>query len=410
MLAQIHSLIAQTNVVGDDRDGMLAFALYDLATKARLLPAEIGTQFTHRAIKAIAAATVSKGLSKAIAFIDVETLVVGQPEKPKADIVILTVIDVEKTAVLKAFGVDARAAEQAGAYIDVHGRKCFAAQLSVTGSAHRRHNLQIYVAMVGEPRNVPCANVSRDIIEQIDVDLLMLVGIGGGNPKLKVEQGDVIGAQGVFYVEGGKRRSISEGSEGGDMAPSKEAQQRGILGTVYDLFRGRRGASTAQTELHGDVSTIDPEIVPTVLTSPAKEFFLQFKPRRSELTRHFDEAYSRYSNDDLLPKGNALRPDFEYHQGQIMCGEKVIVDNSLTSSAENFHRKLACVDMESYGFSASCDHRKKPWIIFRGISDFADPKKDDGKHVSASIAAAVTAHAFIKEQYVEREARSDDRL
>lgn len=78
----------------------------------------------------------------------------------------------------------------------------------------------------------------------------------------------------------------------------------------------------------------------------------------------------------------------------LMCGKKVLVDDSIRQVSEEVDRKICAMDMESYGSAAPCKHCDQEWAVFRGISDYADVKKDDSQHASASIAAAVTARLF----------------
>lgn len=397
LVGRIQSLVQQSSLPGN-RDGILAFALDDLAAKVVPLAADFRRHFISHAISSIAAGSVGPALASAIARVKqlegfISATSVSPQEgrtRPQADVVIVTVISVERTAALKAFGIDLESAERSGAFVDVRGRKCFAAQIPLGERVRGKRNLKIYITMVGEPRNVPCANVCRDLMEEIDVDLFLLVGIGGGNRALQINQGDVIGASSVFYIEGGKKKKVPRVR----LAPAVAGNR--FMRKISQWF--------------GSSEVTDPETLTTNLIPPAKQFYLQFAPKRSRLKKRFKEVVSLYGTDDLLPGNNELKDDFEYHQGHVMCGEKVIVDDSMAEQSEQINRKLACVDMESYGFSASCAHREKPWLVFRGISDFADPKKDDAKHVSASIAAAVTARFFLAEQYVEREARNVDRL
>lgn len=90
---------------------------------------------------------------------------------------------------------------------------------------------------------------------------------------------------------------------------------------------------------------------------------------------------------------------FDYKPGMLMCGEKVLVDDSIKQVSESVERKIWAVDMESYGFAATCNHCDQEWAVFRGISDYADIKKDDSQHTSASIAAAVTARLFLTHSF-----------
>ncbi|NOT40648.1 MAG: hypothetical protein HOP13_09160 [Alphaproteobacteria bacterium] len=361
------------------RDGQVAFALYDLATKTRALRSDFRRQFASKAKEILAVGGGSPELKAAIEQIgeieasasDLPPNSVDRGGRSKADVFIITVIDVEKTAVLKAFGVDAEAADRAKAFVDVHDRRCYKARVTKTERRRGERDLQIYITVVGEARNVPCANVCRDIMERFDVDMFLLVGIGGGNSNI-VKPGDVIGALGVYYVEGGKRR-----------------------------LTGRLGNIAARLGL----STVDAEVVTVNPLSPAKEYLLDFQPKKSEKLTHYDEITASYTADDWPPGTHTLARDFKYHQGYVMCGEKVLVDGSVKKTASVVNRKLACVDMESYGFASTCAHKGKNWLVFRGVADLADPKKDDARHVSASVAAAVVARSFLKHAYLEVEER-----
>ena len=99
--------------------------------------------------------------------------------------------------------------------------------------------------------------------------------------------------------------------------------------------------------------------------------------------------------------------DYECHRTNAMCGEKVLVDDGLSKLSQDVNRKIYAVDMESYGFAAACEHSHKPWVVFRGISDYADPKKDDSRHIAASVAAAATAHLFLRHAYKLPEERPE---
>jgi nucleoside phosphorylase len=392
-----------------ERDALVAFALYDLATKARPLPPRIQHQFIGRAIEAVAQANATSILKKALQEVGAqgdelltsesrETAQRATAHKWRADVFIVTVIGVEKTAALKAFGIDAELADKSQAFVDVHNRRCYRTQIAAWDRRRGKRDLQIYITVVGEPRNVPCANVCRDIMETIDVDLFMLVGIAGGNERV-AEGGDVVGALGVYYVEGGKRRLITpEVAVQPERTPTLTERFGRLLGFPKPPVSASPPGAEPQV-------VVDPEIIPATLRSPAKEYLLDFAPKKSDLVHNFDAVTTRYGGDDWPDGNHSLNRDFSYHQGFVMCGEKVLVDGSVPKVASAINRKVACVDMESYGFASTCEHKAKNWIVFRGISDVANPKKDDAQHVSASVAAAVTARLFLTESYIEFDAR-----
>ena len=48
-----------------------------------------------------------------------------------------------------------------------------------------------------------------------------------------------------------------------------------------------------------------------------------------------------------------------------------------------------------------------PWAVFRGISDYADPKKGDKWQVAAAVAAAAAAKEFLSQSYCPPEERDE---
>lgn len=87
----------------------------------------------------------------------------------------------------------------------------------------------------------------------------------------------------------------------------------------------------------------------------------------------------------------------------------------ISSFADDDYRKLAIIDMESYGFYSAIDHAKKSGVgsdtegvMIRGVSDYAgrkqqtETKPDDWKSVCVANAAIVTAQ-IIKDMYAPQD-------
>lgn len=75
--------------------------------------------------------------------------------------------------------------------------------------------------------------------------------------------------------------------------------------------------------------------------------------------------------------------------GELMaCGEKVIADDSTRNELVNTHRKLAAIDMESYGVLRAAEARKTPATVIKSVCDLADAHKSDDLHDRARAAAA----------------------
>jgi nucleoside phosphorylase len=379
----LHQRIAN-HVASDasDAGSVVALLLRDFANRVRLLPTELAADLIARVEQILARSRFGEQfrdnfsrMRDRAAGLPLPLKKIEQRQRPKADAVILTVIRVEFKAVKRAFGIP----DDAPRSFPLGGRDVFEASIH-RGSSFRP--LKVFVAMVGEASNVPCANVCHDIINNIDTDLILLCGIAGGNRERKIRLGDVLGIQTVFYVEGGK-----------------STLRTNVLGPL----RLKKGAGAVVAALGGVLGRylhVEPETRTENAPSPTSDYINAFELPRTRANELCEEIVAAYAPDDL-PIGHK-RADFDvrYHQpAKIICGEKVLVDNRPQEQAESIDRRIYGVDMESFGFALACKYRDQQWAIFRGVSDFADPKKDDGKHVSAAVSAAVTARLFLEGQY-----------
>jgi nucleoside phosphorylase len=84
------------------------------------------------------------------------------------------------------------------------------------------------------------------------------------------------------------------------------------------------------------------------------------------------------------------------HQGVIVSGEKLRRDGVLPELAAQQSDEIIAVEMEGAGFAATCDDKGIGWLVFRGISDFADMKKRDTWQPLAALHAALAAKCFIE--------------
>jgi nucleoside phosphorylase len=372
LLATIQQIASDT-VGPQERDKQLAFALYDLFTKVKQLPPDMASQFYERAKDAAGVKASQAVLTMLTPDLPDSQDQLNVKSRIKADAVIVTVIREEKSAALRAFGIDHR---QEPTY-EVKGRLFFLGRVS---RPHNKRDLIFYVTMIGEPQNVPCANACRDIIEKFEVDCLVLSGIAGGHRE-KIGQGDVIAPLSVYYTEGGKRHRV----------PGRGRfllRWPGQLSQILQLLAGW---------FFGWATHIDPSLSVENTRGSVKGYLQNFDPSLADRTAAFDIVLKTYEPAEL---GSAVfKNAFDYVPGMLMCGEKVLVDDSIKQVSESVERKIWAVDMESYGFAATCNHCDQEWAVFRGISDYADVKKDDSRHKSASIAAAVTARLFLTEAF-----------
>lgn len=66
----------------------------------------------------------------------------------------------------------------------------------------------------------------------------------------------------------------------------------------------------------------------------------------------------------------------------------MIADDSTRDALVNAHRKLAALDMESYGVLRAAEIRKTPATVIKRVCDLADADKSDDLRDRARAAAA----------------------
>lgn len=357
---------------------LIRLAVYDIGTKAaQLVPAQRLKLFNK------VRTALSQLSGSQLAAIDIDWLedclvrkTLDRRERPHADVAIITVINAEQTAVKRVFDID-----DAEADFELNGRDFYLTEVS--GRSGRKGDLSVLVTMVGEPRNVPCANVCRDILENWDVDLLILCGIAGARgDKEQLRLAHVVAPHTLFYVEGGKTHRRTnfiwrlEGRWGKN---------------VDDVIQRLAGVLQAH-------DYTEPEIVPKTLREPISAYLRNFEPRESQIIQSSNSILAKYLDEELGAAERTITST-RLHRKNSMCGEKVLVNDGVKKLAGEIDRNLYSVDMESYGFAEACDHCGAPWIVFRGISDYADIKKDDGRHAAASVVAANMVRMFLQISY-----------
>lgn len=271
-----------------------------------------------------------------------------------ADICIVTVIPEEYEAVLRAFEID----PQSPPSHNIRGRIFYARKLS----RPHQSDLSVYVTMIGQPRTGPCINACRDIFENFKVGACILVGIAGGR-RGKVVLGDVVASLQVHDIEGGKSKLRYFGlSEYIELRPQDYRPQEEIKQYMLNLEPGPRWQESFA------------EVLTTYKTPSAKEKI----------------------NDDAWKAKPTL------YKADIVVGEKVLANGKLPRLARD-NDEVYAVEMEGSGFASACDHCHVPWMIIRGITDYADKKKNDGWHVPASVAAATLTRIFLQSAYRNEE-------
>lgn len=83
--------------------------------------------------------------------------------------------------------------------------------------------------------------------------------------------------------------------------------------------------------------------------------------------------------------------------GSILgSGEKVVASDNFREKVRRAHRKLAAIDMESYGVACAAERYNSNLTVIKGISDFADSSKSDEYHALAASNSAKVFHFLVR--------------
>lgn len=277
-------------------------------------------------------------------------------KRKRLDVGIVTVIGKELAALLTALGKhpDDRADVQ------IEGFSYWFAEIS----RQIGPPLKVVITMVGEARNVPCAIAVDRLLSDFEIDIIALTGIAAG-PRSKTDLGDVVYAEQVYDYE----------------------EYRLELVKWFGIPTWIRKALAR------------PKHIPTQKVIKIALERMNLQP----FEKLFKESLTRTSTD-MLPKdymkkyiiGREKPKMPKIHDGTIVAGEKLIADGSLEKMRIMIDERIRAADMEDSGFSQAADIKGIPWCVFRGISDHADPHKENGWQFVAALAAACAALTFFK--------------
>lgn len=283
------------------------------------------------------------------------TTMTAKPEITPLDVAIVTVTKPELLAAKLAFDVDA----------DANPERIARGYHFYRGSfGNRRDPARPYsfvLTNVGADRNLPCNTCIHALLSLYRPSILVLVGIAAGNAE-SFRLGDVIAANTVIDIAGGRAE------------------------VDRDVPRPESFKITPETNSH--------------LSNYIEEWKGSF-PSLVEKLKAQQEA-------PLLPE--PWLPAFKV--ATLVASERLIADGSMTFIRTQYHDKAVALDMESSGFAQACQSENIPWIVFRGISDFADPDSKNGaglldpKRKSWQSYAALAA-GWIARDFLASRFRSD---
>ncbi|QIW98562.1 hypothetical protein AMS68_004080 [Peltaster fructicola] len=198
-----------------------------------------------------------------------------------------------------------------------------------------------------QPGTSPAAATLSAMRENFpNLQFVLMVGIGGGTPKVRL--GDVV----VGY-------------------PDKDFPHGGVI--QYDYGKAKDGFKRM-----GFLNTPGPKVLTALQNARSTP------PRQSDFRKNlnsFSDKFKRPGDGDAI-----------VHYGLIASGNKVIKSAALRDQlCKDANDQIFCFEMESAGLlnQISC-------LVVRGISDLCDKRKNNDWHLYASAAAASWAKEFLR--------------
>ncbi|WP_165227599.1 5'-methylthioadenosine/S-adenosylhomocysteine nucleosidase family protein [Aquisphaera insulae] len=113
-------------------------------------------------------------------------------------------------------------------------------------------------------------------------------------------------------------------------------------------------------------------------------------PASTTLLNRFDNVpHWSFSRPDRSPSGKVVGP--------VLSGEKLVDDLAFKSSLFNAHPTAIGGEMEGAGLAAAAHRHGVPWIMAKGICDWADGAKHDSHQPLAAAAAMSLVHNVLSQ-------------
>jgi nucleoside phosphorylase len=290
---------------------------------------------------------------------------------PEVDIGILTIRDDEFRAVLDAFPDDH------SIHRSRHREYTFRSADAGRGRFYRLALLRQI-----EQGNGEAQEAARDLIDDLQPSLLLVVGIAGGLPSDDISLGDVVLSTRIldFSLEARKFKDATAYSVGG--GPIAKAIAAGVA-----------NLSGREAELGQWWTDLPPK--PSVSFSKKQNLYGPLKWQR-ELGQKLKLHYGPNST---------IRPPI-FYAGTIASSDRLVKDPKVLFPLISAARNIQAIEMESAGVHRAT-RANTPMLTIRGISDIVGLKRNDAWTKYACASAAAFARAYLRTRPVEIRSRSD---
>lgn len=178
----------------------------------------------------------------------------------------------------------------------------------------------------------------------------------------------------------------------------RNLQEMGSVGAALGTRNALLRTKAAHVVLVGICAGMPAEVAIGDVVMPRTVLYLESGKIRDGKTETADDQ--RHCDTDVLIHASLLAGDLR-RQGITLrandvvmaCGEKVIASAAVRDEQIQVrHRKIAAIDMESYGAARAAEDGKRKLTVIKGVCDMADHTKVDDAHaIAADNAAAVLA-------------------
>jgi nucleoside phosphorylase len=221
-------------------------------------------------------------------------------------------------------------------------------------------SINVIVTTLSSMGNVEAGIHTSRVIEVLKPSFVVMVGIAGGI-KGRVRKGDVLVAQQLIYYSQGKQSAVG-------------------------------------MQIRPHAISVNPFLLQIAQTISGNE-------------------WRRCIKVEQPTEGGQETTEPSIHFGPLAVGESVVADERHVNTLIGLHPKMVGVEMESFGVGRAILHSSSQpkFIVFRGVSDYADSEKDDSWHEYACQAVAAFTFAFVKSGFLwngptPRENKSNNRI
>lgn len=298
--------------------------------------------------------------------------------KGKVDFCIITIREDEFEAVLQRFSPTAT----------VEGRRRYGLSYLKTND---NAEYVIALARCHEQGTGEGQNIAHDLIEDLDPQWLLLVGIAGGVPADEHTLGDVVAALRLHDF------TITARLEGADGSKNEFAITGGPMHRqVQDLLAYLPAMSSDLGDWNSD-SSIGLPTPPVKITKQNLYGDDEWKKRvRESLKRHFGKK-------NRIPR---------VITGAIASSDSLVKDTGTVKEWRQAARQLIAVEMELAGIYRAARQKDKeyPILAIRGISDIVGFKRHPDWTSYACHTAAAFAYALLKTKPIEPRSSQGSKL